>query len=176
MTPIRYLMLEHRLIERMLEIVVREVSSMKDTGEADSAFIDTIVDFFHTYADLTHHGKEEEILFKQMEKKEIPAHERSLMVELLEEHKFGRKAVAALVQAKSEYIAGNLQALKTIIRQLETLAQFYTNHINKEDRFIFPATEKFFTPEEQNSLLKAFGNFDRKIIHEKYIAVYSSLK
>ena len=38
----------------------------------DPVFIDTAVDFIHTYADRCHHGKEEDILFKALAAKDCP--------------------------------------------------------------------------------------------------------
>ena len=168
-------MIEHRLIERMLEIVRREISSMKDTGDADPVFIDTVVDFVRTYADRTHHGKEEDILFKQLEHKEMSASDHALMEELVEEHKFGRKTVKALVDAKNEYAAGNRGAVSTIIEHLGTLVKFYPEHIRKEDKVFFPSTEMLFSQEEQDAMLEAFWEFDRKMIHEKYVTVVEQL-
>ncbi|SHL36484.1 Hemerythrin-like domain-containing protein [Desulfatibacillum alkenivorans DSM 16219] len=169
-------MIEHRLIERMLEIVRREISSMKDTRDADPVFIDTVVDFVRTYADRTHHGKEEDILFKELAGKKMSASDQALMEELVEEHKFGRKTVKALVDAKNEYAAGNREAVSAIIEQLEILARFYPEHIRKEDKVFFPSTEKLFSQEEQDAMLEAFGEFDRKMIHEKYAALVEQLK
>jgi hemerythrin-like domain-containing protein len=168
-------MIEHRLIERMLEIVRREISSMKDTRDADPVFIDAVVDFIRTYADRTHHGKEEDILFKELGGKEMSASDQSLMEELVEEHKFGRKTVKDLVDAKDDYVSGNRDAIARIIENLETLARFYPEHIRKEDKVFFPSTEKLFSQEEQDAMLEAFWEFDRKMIHEKYTAVVQQL-
>jgi len=176
MKPRGPLMIEHRLIERMLEIVRRKISAMKDTADADPVFIDTVVDFIRTYADRTHHGKEEDILFTALEGKKLSHSDQALMEELVEEHKFGRRTVKALVDAKKEYTAGKRQAVSAIIEHLETLARFYPEHIRKEDKIFFPSTEKLFSQEELDSMLAEFREFDRKMIHEKYTAVVEQLK
>ncbi|MBN2297153.1 MAG: cation-binding protein, partial [Deltaproteobacteria bacterium] len=61
MKPIGPLMWEHRLIEKMLSLFEKEIQRINDTGEVNPVFIDTAVDFIRTYADRTHHGKEEDI-------------------------------------------------------------------------------------------------------------------
>ncbi len=38
------------------------------------------------YADRTHHGKEQDILFRDLEKKELSPNHTKIMGELLEEH------------------------------------------------------------------------------------------
>ena len=67
MLPIGLLMREHRRIERMVEGLRGERESVR-RGVVDPVFIDNAVDFFRTYADRTHHGKEEDILFRDLEK------------------------------------------------------------------------------------------------------------
>ena len=69
MRPIGPLMREHRLIERMVALMRAETEKISRTGEARPDFITSAVDFFRTYADRTHHGKEEDILFRDLAKK-----------------------------------------------------------------------------------------------------------
>jgi len=66
MMPIAPLMIEHRLIERMIKVMKNEVNVISATGRARPEFIDAAVDFIRTYADRCHHGKEEDILFRQL--------------------------------------------------------------------------------------------------------------
>ena len=63
MKPIGPLMIEHRLIERMIGLLEGELQTMKTAAEANTGLIMAGVDFFRMYADRTHHGKEEDILF-----------------------------------------------------------------------------------------------------------------
>ena len=58
MMPIGPLMIEHRLIEKMIALMDKEIAKMKKHGKANPIFIDTTVDFIRMYADRTHHGKE----------------------------------------------------------------------------------------------------------------------
>ncbi len=64
MKPIGPMMREHRLIERMLRQLGHELDAINTRHTTDPVFIETAVDFFRTYADRTHHGKEEEIYFR----------------------------------------------------------------------------------------------------------------
>ena len=50
------LMIEHRLIERMIRVIQVALERIERTREIDPLFVDTAVDFIHTYADRTHHG------------------------------------------------------------------------------------------------------------------------
>ena len=69
MQPIGLLMKKHRLIERMITLLETELQQSKKSLKIDTEFIKVAIDFFKTYADRTHHGKEEDILFKSLSKK-----------------------------------------------------------------------------------------------------------
>ncbi|MBF0508515.1 MAG: hemerythrin domain-containing protein [Deltaproteobacteria bacterium] len=171
MKPRAPLMIEHRLIEKMLAVVEKEVLLMMDNKVADSIFIDAVVDFIRTYADRVHHGKEEEIMFRCLAAKTMNTEDQIQMQELIEEHKTARKIVGELVQAKEEYLQGQREALDTILDQLTFLIRFYPEHIRKEDKVFFPNSEKYLTQAEQETMLQEFWEFDRKMIHEKYQSV-----
>ncbi|HVO84220.1 MAG TPA: hemerythrin domain-containing protein [Syntrophobacteria bacterium] len=170
------LMIEHRLIERMLTVVRQRLSAIRARNAVDPLFIDTAVDFIRTYADRTHHGKEEDILFKSMETRNLSEVDRQLMNELVEEHVFGRKTTRKLVEANTRYRNGDVSALGEIAVQLETLVDFYPRHIEKEDKVFFPAARTYFTEAEDQAMLAKFWEFDRRMIHEKYKTVVEPLE
>ncbi|MFX0049145.1 MAG: hemerythrin domain-containing protein, partial [Candidatus Hermodarchaeota archaeon] len=64
MLPIGPLMAEHRIIEKMIALMQKEIEKIKKFNKVNPLFIDTAVDFIRMYADRTHHGKEEDILFR----------------------------------------------------------------------------------------------------------------
>jgi hemerythrin-like domain-containing protein len=168
MKPIGPLMIEHRLIERMIRIIGDEIGTMAEKRKVDTVFVDACVDFFRTYADRTHHGKEEDILFRDLERKKLSAEHKKVMDELVEEHVYARGVVGKLNEAGSRYLAGDATALEDTLNCLETLVRFYPVHIEKEDKhFFFPCLE-YFSRDEQDVMLGEFWEFDRKMIHEKY--------
>jgi hemerythrin-like domain-containing protein len=175
MKPIGPLMREHRLIEKMVTILDQGRSQLGVKKKADVDFLMVAVDFFRTYADRTHHGKEEDILFKSLSTKQLdPGHER-LMKELIADHVHARQTVGRLVQARDGYLMGNPDAMTEIAAILGELVAFYPIHIAKEDKdFFYPCLE-YFTIEEQDEMLGRFWEFDRMLIHEKYQHVIEEL-
>jgi len=169
------LMIEHRLIEKMLKLVNKVLTKIEKQETVDPVFIDTVVDFIRTYADRTHHGKEEEILFRELEKKDMSNDNRLLMNELIEEHIFGRKITRELIEANARYRKGENSALSIITVKLSTLVDFYPKHIEKEDKVFFPASRAYLSEEEDQTMLKEFWEFDRKMIHEKYKTLVQEL-
>ena len=130
-------------------------------------FLITAVDFLRTYADRTHHGKED-ILFKDLAKKQLKAEEKQIMDELIQEHISVRKLVGRLSEASSNYEKGSPQSLVEIQNCLKELVRFYPIHILKEDKHFFYPILEFFNKEENDLMLSEFWEFDRKLIHEKY--------
>ncbi len=133
------LMVEHRLIERMIALVRNELQLIEASHHANLAFIDTTADFIRTYADRTHHGKEEDILFGRLEPKDPVVEDRRLMAELVDDHVYGRTLTRELAEAGNRYTAGDLSALAVATTRLRTLTDFYPIHIDKEDSVFFPA-------------------------------------
>jgi hemerythrin-like domain-containing protein len=168
MQPIAPLMIEHRLIERMIKAMSDELDRMETTGKADPDFIETAVDFIRTYADRCHHGKEEDILFRDLEKKAMSEGHKKIMDELVEEHRWGRKTTKELLEAKQNYQQGDMHSLSTIIDRMRSIVDFYPKHIEKEDRSFFIPVMKYFTESEKDAMLQEEYEFDRQFIHEKY--------
>jgi hemerythrin-like domain-containing protein len=169
-------MIEHRLIERMLSAIQDVLATIESNRNVDPVFVDTAVDFIRVYADRTHHGKEEDILFRALENKPLSAEDRQIMKELLDEHLFGRQITQALVDANTRYRQGDETALAQISMNLRTLTEFYPKHIEKEDRVFFPSARTYFTDEEDQAMLAEYYAFDRKMIHEKYQSLVEGME
>jgi len=169
-------MIEHRLIERMIAVIKGGLAQIHSSSKVDTLFVDKAVDFIRMYADRTHHGKEEDILFRDLDKRPMSADDRRVMEELIQEHVFGRQTTKALVDANTRYRNGDAAALPEIADKLQTLVEFYPKHIEKEDKVFFPASRAYFTEDEDQAMLMEFWEFDRKMIHEKYIAVVEGLE
>ena len=160
--PIGSLMREHRLIERMVSLIKIEET------DVDSSFIDDVVDFFKTYADRCHHGKEEDILFKKLLAKDLKEEHRKMVHNLVKEHAYARKTVIKLNEANIRYTQGKKDAANEVKDLLKELSVFYQKHIEKEDKHFFYPSMDYFSKSELDAMLDDFWEFDRKMIHEKY--------
>jgi hemerythrin-like domain-containing protein len=146
------------------------------TKEVDPLFVDIIVDFLQMYADRTHHGKEEDILFRDLQKKNLSNDDRRVMNELIEDHIFSRETTKKLIDANSRYKNGDQSSLTDIADHLHALVDLYPRHIEKEDNAFFPASREYFSEHEDQVMLDEFWEFDRKMIHEKYKSVVEALE
>jgi len=174
--PIGPLMIEHRLIDRMLALMRKEIERLEKENTSNLDFIDTAVDFIRKYADRCHHGKEEDILFRELKKKDMEIEHKRTMEELIEEHKWARETTAKLVAAKMEFIKDSHRDKKSIVDYMKQLVEFYPKHIEKEDKRFFRPIMKYFSQKEQDALLQEEYEFDKNFIHVLYRDMITNLE
>ena len=167
MKPIGPLMREHRVIERVIALLRDELGNIARTGKVDLRLLDFSIDFFKTYADRCHHGKEEDILFRELKNKPLSAEHRTIIDELIEEHAFARNTVERLAAAKGSQTPAGLP-LRDISECIETITAFYPKHIEKEDKHFFFPSLQYLSQGEQDTMLAGFREFDAKLIHETF--------
>ncbi len=176
MLPRGPLMIEHRLIEKVLLTVRDELKNIKEKNEINTAFTDILVDFFWTYVEKAHHIKEEDYLFKALEEKDLTDSEKQMMADLVYEHDEARDVIEAVDAANKAYKQGDTSAVDIIYDKLIYIAELYPKHIKDEDEVFFPDTEKYFTKEELDKMLNDYFEYDRKLLQEKYTAAYETMK
>ncbi len=174
MEPIGPLMHEHRLIERMIAVLDKEAQRLEDGGSPDLPLVFQGVEFIRMYADQLHHGKEEDILFKELARKELGGEHEAMRLELIEDHKYGRRLVNELEDRAGAFAqGGDVTALAETLRKLTA---FYPDHIEKEDkRFFFPVLE-YFSTEERQAMLDEYGELERRLLDERYGQMVDTLE
>lgn len=175
MMPIGPLMIEHRLIENMVKRISEEWSSIQRTRQIDEVFIEEAVDFMQTYADHCHHGKEEDILFRELRKRKLDPELVRMMEELYTEHVVARGLVRQMKDSKSRFVMGETSALDDLIDAMGKIVEIYPRHIEKEDKQFFLPAMEVFTKQERSAMLLEFAEFDRHLIHERYRAIVDRL-
>ena len=171
MLPVGPLMIEHRLIERMIKVMKQKLAEMDAAQAVDPVFVDTAVDFLRTYADRCHHGKEEDILFRELAQKPLSPDLKGILDELIAEHQQARRLVGHMLEAKERWLRGEKGALTAVLQPMGKLVEFYPDHIAKEDKRLFLPCMEYFGPKEREALLQEGHEFDRKLIHERYLHV-----
>lgn len=175
MKPIGPLMVEHRLTDRMLGLIRQEIPTLrKGAAGVDIGFAGKVVDFFRTYVDLCHHGKEEDILFKTLAGKEMSSEHKRIMDELIEEHRTARDVINNLGKAKDPHSGGNKSS--EILTRYEEIVAIYPPHIDKEDKHFFFPCLQYLSREEQDRMLAEMMDFDAKLFHVTYTALIESLE
>lgn len=99
-TPTRILRDQHRKILLIADILEAILSQDPESGGPDYEALEDCVRFIRLYADALHHGKEEELLFPELEAVGMPRDGGPIAV-MLHEHREGRALVAAMAHASS---------------------------------------------------------------------------
>lgn len=170
------LMDEHRLIEHMVHLIDEQVKVIEEKNEINLAVIDLITDFLKTYASSCHERKEEEVLFKKLNEKDIPASYEETIKVLKADHEFARKTVTKIISERERYIAGVKESLMEIINQLRILVKLYPKHIKKEEDEFYKQIVDYLTSKEESSMIEDFNKLDQELIHKKYQQVIERLE
>lgn len=173
--PVDVLVEEHRLILRAVDAIKKESEKIQRTKAANPIIITVAVDFFRTYADRFHHGKEEGILFSELSRKVLADADREMMTELINEHAYARRTVTALDEAKEKYLAGDKRVLNEILDLLRKLVELYPSHIEKENKHFFYPSMNYFSAEEQQSMQSDFTFFNQDFTDKRYKEIVDSL-
>jgi hemerythrin-like domain-containing protein len=148
---------------------------MVTTGKIDYSAVRISVDFFKTYIDEFHHGKEESILFKALDKKPLSPEDRTIMGELMDEHSRARRVVEKLEKVV-RYREQAHVTLDEISGHIAMLLKWYPAHIEKEDKRFFIHAMTYLSDQEQASLLEELREFDRSFTQERYTVLIGDLE
>jgi hemerythrin-like domain-containing protein len=176
MLPVEILIGEHRLILQMVKIIQTKKQRIVADNKVDPNFIVITVDFFRTYADKYHHGKEEGLLFNALSQKTLSDVDEKIMRELIMEHAYARRTVNSLEQLKESYLSDNPKKLIGILQMLDTLVELYPKHIENEDKHFFYSSMQYFDQTEQEEMLDKFVKFDQDFTNKRYTQIVETLQ
>ncbi len=166
--PIGVLMIEHRLIERALAALKSKISP---AGGPDVLSLAELIDFFGTYADATHHGKEEDILFVAADQMSLSDELEKILAELREDHVKFRGFRRAMAEANRRIADGDAGAFQDIILTAREFIPMLRSHILKEDKIFFPGFDGLQSAEDRETMKNSFMEFDMEMVHETYQSV-----
>ncbi|MGI9388266.1 MAG: hemerythrin domain-containing protein [Methyloligellaceae bacterium] len=148
---------EHSSIAFLLGLLERQTELIEKTGQPDLQLVTEITDYFRSFPDLYHHPKEDLVL-RRLRKRaagldtqidELEADHHKLSNQL---HEFSRTVVALLVDPSPMTRANFLQAARSFIERER-------EHMAIEERFFFPAAEKWLTDKDWMEIDEAVGQF-----------------
>lgn len=178
MKPVDILMNEHRLIEQVLDGLEIIVANAAREGKTDLALAHQAIDFLRVFADRCHHGKEEDRLFPALEQKGYPREGGPTGV-MISEHEQGRGYIRYMLEAVEAEERGDRSASKWFVQNGNGYIHLLRNHIHKEDHCLFPMVDQVLNPDEQETLLTAFKEFERSEMgpgeHERCLRIAEEL-
>jgi hemerythrin-like domain-containing protein len=167
---------EHRVIERVLEIVRKLADS---PGELSMGEWTKALEFVRGFADQCHHLKEEKLLFPALDNHGIP-NEGGPIGMMLAEHEEGRGYVRLMAEALGNASKDSAAAKRILVENAKSYLRLLREHIRKEDEVLFVMADDIMTPEEQRRLAREFEEHEEKEIgtgvHEKFLTIVEELE
>lgn len=164
MRPTEILSSEHRVIERVLDCLHAMASHAREERTLDAAAAGRALEFLRTFADTCHHHKEEQVLFKMMERRGVPARVGPVAV-MLSEHESGRALVRAMQTAIDAFNRGEVEAALRFAQHAESYVELLGDHIQKEDQVLFPMAEAVMRDEDRAQVLRDFQHHESADLH-----------
>lgn len=167
--PIRILREEHDNILKGLEVLEACCEKLKAGVELSPATMEGLIEFFRLYADKTHHGKEEDLLFPAMIQHGF-SREVGPIHCMLSDHEHNRALTREMIEAAAEYRRGNKDAGLCFALAGEQYVSALREHIQKENLVLFVMADNTLPAAEEPELLAGFREVDRKKIGSAEIA------
>lgn len=153
-------MREHRQIERVLESLRREVERVRAGAAPNVTGWRAAITFLERYEAGLHHEKED-VLFVALRRSGLTAHDPTLET-ILHEHVRGkslRQQMRTALERLSDEGAHAREALALATAQFIALL---TEHIGKEDDFLYPMAARKVPPRMLEKIPAAYAQLDRE--------------
>ena len=141
----RILREEHVRILEVAGVLERIVEAEATESSLDLEALDDCVRFFRLFADACHHGKEEDLLFPELEARGLSASSGPIAV-MLEEHRQARAHIQALAEGVEAAREGEQGASRRILDAAFSYVTLIRNHILKEDGVLFDMADRMVGP------------------------------
>jgi len=148
---------EHRSIAYLLDLLERQTDLIEKTGEPNLPLVVEIVDYFRSFPDMYHHPKEDLVLRRL--RKRAPGFDEDFFgldddhEHLSDElHSFSKTVSALLIDPSPITRSAFLLTARSFIQRER-------EHMAMEERFFFPAAERWLTDQDWSEIDDAIGQF-----------------
>lgn len=169
------LMEEHRVIEKVIASLETAAHRLAAGQPIPMDFFLQAADFIKNFADGSHHRKEEGILFVALAANGMPQDAGPVGV-MLADHEEGRRFTRAMREAAERVQAGDTTAAQQVTQNALGYAALLRQHIQKEDRILYPMADNVIPVEQHQQILADFNRLEHETeIHEKYLRMADEL-
>lgn len=151
---------EHKYIIQVVEALEGFARKISETGEVQVKEIREAIDFIREFADRCHHGKEEKLLFPELEKHGMDRKAGPTAIMLLE-HDEGRGFISDLKESLKDYEKG-YDSKDRIVASIEGFTSLLRTHINKENMALFVMGKDLIPEQDKQRLAEEFNKTDKE--------------
>jgi len=152
---------EHDTILEMIGSLEAIVQRLETGDTIGIEVLNSLTDFFVLFADRSHHGKEEDLLFPMMERKGVPRSGGPLGC-MLAEHDEGRAFIRTMKENADGCARGDEGACNGWTKAALGYATLLRNHIWKENEILFQIAERILSSDEQAELARQFAEVQQE--------------
>lgn len=148
---------EHAAILHALKTMDSLVTSPAMEEPAKLRYGKEYVYFLQTFADMCHHGKEENYFFEALLETGSPE-EKELIADLLQEHALARQHLRAM---KASLETGDISGFTVAGASYRNLLE---HHIEKENSHLFLRADQLLDPPKQAELYEQFEAYEESVV------------
>jgi hemerythrin-like domain-containing protein len=149
---------EHRQIEKVLAALRSAVTQARRGQGLDPEWFERAATFLLVFADENHAFKEDEVLWRSLEKYGLLSVEEPVL-RLLENHWVSGTYARAIADLAAAVKAGDVSSVRDLLEAAAAYAEVAEAHIRLEERVIHPQAERL-PPAACEELLVRFGELD----------------
>ncbi|NOZ84770.1 MAG: DUF438 domain-containing protein [Deltaproteobacteria bacterium] len=169
----QYLVAEHEMIERAIDVLKKELEAL-EPGAHPSRRLGRAVDFLATFGDKIHNRKEEDYLFPLMEKKGIPREGGPIGV-MINEHKMERELLARFFEILASFKKLSGEQVDSMKKEGLEYMKIRAEHIWKENDVLYAMGRNIFSPDDARYLIESFVDLDKGTYGHEFEKKYSNM-
>ena len=179
MKPTQDLIEEHNGVLLALQLLEKVEKALAAKNEQAPEHLGQLLDFLKGFVDRCHHGKEEDVLFPELERRGVKRVGGPIGAMLME-HDTGRGHVRAMTDGLDRLRRGEADAVAAIRESARAYRDLLQAHIHKENNVLFPMADRLVPDDVAATLVEKFEEIERDRVgegkHEAYHAMLHHLK
>ncbi|MFH1017067.1 MAG: hemerythrin domain-containing protein [Pseudomonadota bacterium] len=179
MKPTQELMAEHNAVLLALKLLEKVEDGLAPKDSQATGHLEQLLDFLREFVDRCHHGKEEDVLFPELEQRGVRRDGGPIGV-MLAEHEVGRRHVREMSDGLARLRRCELGAAAAIRESSRSYRDLLQAHIYKENNMLFPMADRLLPDDVAAKMLERFEVIERDRVgegkHEAYHAMLHRLK
>lgn len=160
MTSVDLLLEEHRLIERLLNLLEDSAGRLERGEPVPPSMLSGMLEFVQVYADAGHHGKEEGLFFPALAARGLEPDESAIGA-FRAQHEAGRALVREMRDALPAAGRGDTASAQAFAASARDYVALLREHIRLEDDLFVRYALEYLTADEDAALRARMDDEDR---------------